>query len=283
MSFPSDIPHWLEVAAGAKRERKVVLSPNKINEISVTSLIAPAHQTVLLDKHWDELPPMDPVEQLPSLVGTAWHQFIAELDHPPGCMVEEQQEIYVTVDGVDWCITGTPDWYDPHDRLLVDHKTTRVWSYVFGKRDWEEQLNLYAFLLAQHGHIPLRAQIHAVYLDWSQNQFLRNPELPPRRLQVIDVELWPLKDQSNFLFSRLRKLASPELCTPDERWEKGEKWAVMKKGRKTAVKLFDNPHDAERMVMTGQDDLSVEHRPGSPVRCESWCPVKDFCEFGREL
>ncbi len=35
-------------------------------------------------------------------------------------------------------------------------------------------------------------------------------------------------------------------CSAEERWERGEKWAVMKRGRKSAVKLHTSEFSAEQ-------------------------------------
>jgi hypothetical protein len=48
-----------------------------------------------------------------------------------------------------------------------------------------------------------------------------------------------------------------------------EAWA------KRAVRVFDTRKEAEDNITKA--DLSVEERPGSSVRCESYCRVSSFC------
>ena len=51
---------------------------------------------------------------------------------------------------------------------------------------------------------------------------------------------------------------------------KDEKWALMKKDRKTALKLFDT--EAEALEAKGDDkSLYVEYRAGKDVKCDSYC------------
>jgi hypothetical protein len=54
----------------------------------------------------------------------------------------------------------------------------------------------------------------------------------------------------------------------------------MKRGRKSAVKLFDDERHAQ-LFIEGQksaEALYIEHRPGSFTRCEGdYCGVAKFC------
>ena len=70
-----------------------------------------------------------------------------------------------------------------------------------------------------------------------------------------------------------------EPCSDDERWADGEKWAVMKNGRKTAIKLFDNGADADAMAGEMGNAYYVEHRPAISRKCLDYCNCKEFCSF----
>ena len=62
----------------------------------------------------------------------------------------------------------------------------------------------------------------------------------------------------------------------------------MKKGRKSALKLYDNKDMAEAITEIEQarakpgEKFFIEERPTEPVRCLDWCPVQKFCDFGVE-
>ncbi len=64
-------------------------------------------------------------------------------------------------------------------------------------------------------------------------------------------------------------------CTPEEWWERPTRFAVMKRGQKRAVRLYDTREEAEDNATKA--GLYVEERPGSSVRCESYCRVASFC------
>ena len=271
-------PQWL-IDAG-KTMGGLRYFPEK-HQISTTTLLRPAHQLRLQYRHQEQLDP-DPMDLIPAMVGVAWHEYL-EKHASHG---QSELSLFAALSG--WTITGILDWYDPVTETLVDYKTTRMWSKVFGRREWEEQLNVYRWLCALNGITVKRLEIHACYLDWSANQVSRNPDLPRERAEVIEVAMWPLPDVVRFIKERLARLMDWDsdkqapICTPDERWERGECWAVMKKGRKRALKRCSSLLEAEGYVEK-EAGLFVEHRPGVPVRCQSYCPVRDFCSFGRNL
>ena len=68
----------------------------------------------------------------------------------------------------------------------------------------------------------------------------------------------------------------------EERWATDPKFALMAKGRKSAVKLFDS-EAAAKLVMEGLDAKkgkihSIVKRPGEQKRCGRWCDAAPFCE-----
>ena len=65
-------------------------------------------------------------------------------------------------------------------------------------------------------------------------------------------------------------------CTPEERWAKPDKWAVMKHGRKSAVKVFDSEEEANANIGLGD---YIEYRQGVDTKCEDYCMVNQFCPY----
>ena len=73
-------------------------------------------------------------------------------------------------------------------------------------------------------------------------------------------------------------------CSDEERWLRASKWAVMKQGRKRAVKLYDNEREAQEHLNTLGGGHELEFRKGEPVRCLKYCPVATFCpQFQSEV
>jgi hypothetical protein len=56
----------------------------------------------------------------------------------------------------------------------------------------------------------------------------------------------------------------------------------MKNGLKRAVRLFDEREAADQLAEEKGAGHYVEHRSGEPVKCQSFCLCRDFCDFYRE-
>lgn len=275
----NDYPEWL-VKAGERISRSPT-SDLESRQIGVTRLCAPAWQTNLLLKHQDELPAQSPGEQIPAMLGIAWHKWTEQFERVDA-LVERPFSARFQVDDTDWEVRGVIDVYRPETQQLVDKKTAKTWSFVFGNRRWEEQLNVYRLLLELAGYRVRSLATEVVYLDWHKSGARRNESYPPEQFMTHEVDMWDLEDAQNFVFSRLRRLMDPRVCSSEERWCRDEHWAVMRTGRKTALKRCDSENDA-KLWMEENGGTHIEHRAGTPTRCLDWCPVKEFCSYGKQL
>jgi hypothetical protein len=71
-------------------------------------------------------------------------------------------------------------------------------------------------------------------------------------------------------------------CTPEERWDRPPKYAVMKQGSKRAVRLFDAREEAVQLAGAKGAGHYVVSRKGESIRCRSYCLCRNFCNFYRE-
>jgi hypothetical protein len=106
----------------------------------------------------------------------------------------------------------------------------------------------------------------------------------------IDIPLWDIKTTENYISERIKlheQVPAPE-CTPEEKWERPTRYAVKKKGRKSAIRVFDNKLEAELELDNQEekakakkknDKFSIEVRKGENVRCENYCVVNKFCPY----
>ena len=185
----------------------------------------------------------------------------------------------------------------PPDKLVTDWKFTSVWAVMHQtKEEWTNQLNIYAHLLRANGREVDAAQIGAFCTDWRKGESLKyGADYPPIMYMPKPIELKPDVVAGDYIRATVAALESNKplpdaelpLCTKDERWLRGEKWAVMKGGRKSAVRLLDTEAAAweyitEFVEPSKQKDHSLEHRPGANVRCEDYCDVCEFCSFWKE-
>lgn len=248
--------------------------------LSVTELIAPPQLVALKHKHIDDLE-SDASDMVWSLFGSAVHTILeqgADDDH----ILEER--LYAKVAG-SWTISGAIDVQRFRDDGvdILDYKVVKAYSVMNEKVEWEQQLNCYAWLVAQNKELPIHSlAIVAIVRDWSAREAQRSADYPQAPVVVLPVRRWTFVQQTDYVSARLRlheeAYAAVHLggdapqCAPEEMWEKPTSWALMKEGRKSAVKVYwDGPPDLP------DEKHYVEVREGERTRCKSYCPVSKFC------
>lgn len=263
--------------------------------LSVTQLISSPRIVLLQDLNADNLT-ADVVDRVPALLGTAVHKIIEKGSKDiPNHIVEER--LFAEILG--WKISGAVDLQiDNGDGTweINDYKVTSVYSVMDEKIEWIQQLNSYAFLAMQaHGRSVTRLRIIAILRDWQRKQAEMKPDYPQSQVLAVDIPLWTDEQQSDFVHTRValhqeaKKMVDSggavPYCTDQERWLRGETWAVMKEGRKSAVKLYGNEEDSINYSSGLGDGHYVEHRPGTPVRCAgNYCMVAQWCrQYQEEL
>lgn len=263
--------------------------------LSVTQLISSPRIVLLQELNVDNLV-ADVVDRVPALLGTAVHKIIEKGSKDlPNHVVEER--LFATING--WKISGAVDLQIEHDDgtwEINDYKVTSVYSVMDEKIEWIQQLNCYAFLsMHAHGRKVTKLRIIAILRDWQRKQAEMKPDYPQSQVVAVDIPLWTLEDQANFIHNRVREHQRAKkmvdsgvvlpYCTDQERWLRGETWAVMKEGRKSAVKLYDSEEEARAYADNLGAGHSVEHRRGSPVRCAgNYCMVAQWCrQYQEEL
>lgn len=255
--------------------------------ISVTQLIKPPRQRWLEIRHDDELE-VDVVDRLWTLMGSAVHGVLEQAEDKHS---EEIMEARVTHQFGDYLVSGKPDLWTSPD-LLQDYKFTTVWSTIKGlKSEWEQQLNMLAYLYRSVGFEVNRAEVVAIYRDWSRAKAAVDKSYPQLGAEVVPVPLWKSYEVEDFILDRLKKHMSckeysdahlPQ-CTPEEMWQKETTYAVMKNNNKRATRVFDLKLDAQELAAeleekgAGKDTYTIVERPGECTRCEHYCSVKNFC------
>jgi len=172
------------------------------------------------------------------------------------------------------------------DGILEDYKITSVWSFMKGvKIEWEQQLNVYAFLLKETKGVKVeKLFINAILRDWQTGREYEK-DYPPIPFQRMKVKLWTPTQARAFIIEKLRDHITNSMreCTPEEKWQKPDTFAVMKGTRKRALRVLESYEEAVQwMKANGSKGLRIDVRPGSCVRCENYCIVNSFCPFWKE-
>lgn len=254
---------------------------------SVTQLIGSPRVRILKKEHEAKIT-FDASELVWIALGKGIHKMFE--DHAGGKWRPEER-LFADVSG--WTISGQVDIQHHADGTVTmyDYKITSVWSVIFWKDDYDKQLNFYAWLARQNGMRVSALNIVFVLRDWrkSDSEQGRIKDYPKAPIMVLPAKLWSDEEQDAYVAERVAVHQSAEFdrlagetlpyCTDEERWAKEDKFAVMKKGRKTAVRVLDTADKAQAMA----DDLGpghyVEERPGEKTRCaQGWCPVAEWCD-----
>jgi len=124
-----------------------------------------------------------------------------------------------------------------------------------------------------------------IFRDWQKSKAKYDANYPQQQVGIMNVPLWTIEQQEAYIKERIEIFKSAENygCSADDRWKKGDKYAVMSKGRKTANKVCESKEEAEKWMSDNGKGDSIEYRPGENTRCESYCNVKDFCEQYKAL
>ena len=254
---------------------------------SATTLNKGAKEIVLTDRHYDEIT-VDASEQIWAVWGTAVHALLeSEKDDN---FHEERFKVAV---GNSW-VTGQVDSYDMERGIINDWKTASVWKVQFADfADWRAQGLTYAWLLTKSGLEVKKCRFVALLKDHSKTKAKHDASYPqsPVFVYEFDVTAEDLAATEARIISKVTEIENAyklgdddiEPCTLEERWADGEKYAVMKNGRKTAVKLFDNQQDAEAYAGELGNSHYVEHRPAVSHKCEDYCSCCDFCNFYKSM
>ncbi len=251
---------------------------------SASQMRKSARMVWLEKRHYDELEE-DAIDCVWRLFGTGCHA-ILEKGEDEHAITEGYFKHFFGDIGVSCFI----DVY--RKKKIQDWKVTSAWSYVFlddeKMKDFESQLNVDAYLATVSGFDVEELEIVMILRDWKKNELLRSKGgYPPRNVITIPIKLWTLEQQEKYIRDRIayyesfKDVQDNELpfCTPVERWAKPSKWAVMKEGRKTAIKVCDTKEIAVQYISdTGLDAKHyLEERPEEQwKRCE-YCAASVVC------
>lgn len=248
---------------------------------SVTELLMSPRIKHLRAQH-DENIETDVSDMLWSLLGSALH-VVAERGETPGWSAEER--LFLNIDGT--TLSGQIDLqhFVGDDVVIYDYKFTSAWAVMNNKIEWEEQLNLYRYLVEKvKGRKVVGLKICAFIRDWSRHETSKEG-YPASQIAVIDVPIWDIDTADKFLMERLHLHQSTNTdyegvlpqCTEQDRWMSETIYAVRKEGRKTAIRVFKDKTEADQLAQEKQG--YVEVRKGEPKRCTgNWCGVNEWCD-----
>ena len=271
-------------------------------DISVTSLIDSPKVRIMKDVY-DEDVEIDAVDMVWALFGTAVHS-VLEQSNPSKDIITEER-LYSKLNG--WILSGALDRQEIINDVttIIDYKVTSVWSVIYGKIEWERQLNCYAWLcrnkhkLTQHKVGSLK--ICAILRDWNRRDADKKENYPKAPIVFVDIPMWDEEATHKYISERLSLHQEAQvgydlnselpLCSDEEMWKKNDTWAVKKKGQKRAIRVLDseeeaikymNWHNETDKAYIKKTELELEFRGGEYTRCGNYCSVAEFCNQYKE-
>ncbi len=257
-------------------------------QFSITDLIKPPQLLALERKHDSEIE-SDISDQLWMLLGQAVHHILERGESVSADNIAEER-LFLSVNGTK--VSGRVDLYDGKKQQVIDYKVTSTWSFLFGdKPEWTAQLNLYR-LLYEHAGFPVKTlEIHAILRDWSKGKARQGGDYPKIPFITKNIPIWPKQTTFDYMKERiqLHTIAKTTLdhllpsCSPQEQWARQTVYALMKEGRKSAIKLYNSYEEAamdkEDATQTDKKNQKfyIQTRPSEKVRCKDYCNAKPFC------
>jgi hypothetical protein len=252
------------------------------SQYSATELLSPPRVRRLREQYSSEIE-TDVTDLMWQMLGSALH-VVMERGQTDGHITEER--IYAEIDGV--TVSGQIDLQSEEmgGVVITDYKFCSAWAVMNEKPEWEQQLNVYKWLVEtvkRKKVVGLR--ICALIRDFNRHENREN--YPAAPIQMIDIPMWHSVDAEVFIRNRLNmhrdaKVAHdlgdalPE-CSPEERWQSETTYAVKREGRKTAIRVFKTIEEANELAE--KEKGYVETRPGEPKRCTgNYCGVSAWCE-----
>jgi len=253
--------------------------------ISVTTLIDSPQVRMLKIKHAEELT-MDVSEMFFAFVGTCLHNKFEEADKENdfGYPVIAERRLEVEIEG--WIVSGAQDRVLPTKKKLQDYKYCSVWTYIYpeGIKKFAAQQNTYAYMIRENGGECDSAEVIMMFRDFSASKAKTTHDYPKSIIETVNIKLEDHQKMHEYIVKRVKLHQAAEAgdipeCTTKERWASPDRYAVMKKGNKRALKVMDEEFLADEMIENHKDSkiLYKEFRPGNSLRCESYCPVADVC------
>lgn len=262
---------------------------------SVTEVLGGTCEAILKRRHADDIEE-DVSDLVWAILGTAVHEILRQAEASESQIQENWLSVKLEGLASGYELSGIFDLYDDSTGTVTDYKTAGTIKWQ--KQDFEDyrmQTLLYCWLLQQIGFAAWNGEIVMILRDWSKGKAKFDKDYPQKQVQRVSFHFSDkdMEEAEEFVYMWFIMVKHEEAvpddclepCTPEQRWHRPDKYAVTKDGNKRATRVLDDPDEASALC----DELAektgkphhVEVRAGGDAKCESYCPVSDFCPFAR--
>jgi hypothetical protein len=178
--------------------------------------------------------------------------------------------------------------YDKQDKVLY---YPRLCDTMHAKKSemresWVREANIQALILRSNGYDVESIRCIMVFKDWTRAKSLTMKDYPTKQIEVMSL---PVRDNAKVsAFVKARAAQHLRLqhgdvapCSPSDRWSEADQYVVVRKGRSRVERRSLTYDEAVTWLAMNRDrfyDAEVRTLPGKSRRCESYCPVRDFCK-----
>jgi hypothetical protein len=254
-------------------------------EYRVTSLLKGVRETILERRHHHEIE-KDVSDMVWLVFGSAVHSIFEQQPETETELKEERLKISIG----EYTLSGQFDLYCDEAKKITDYKTASIWKVIKKDyEDWRAQLLIYGYMMREHGFDVKQGEVIALLKDHSKSKARHEADYPDRPVVKVTfdfteddfygIELWL---QGRFKsIAEFEKLSDDDLpvCTQKERWNTGNKYAVMQKNRKKAWRLLDTMEEAEEWIADNGKGDYIDKRMGEDRKCDDYCNVNTFCSY----
>ena len=252
------------------------------SQYSVTEIMAPPKIKRLREQYNDQIK-QDVSDMLWNLLGSALH-VVMERGVTDGWTMEER--LYKEMDGV--TVSGAIDIQQetPEGVVIIDYKFTSAWAVMQEKEEWQQQLNVYKWLVETVKRKKvIGLKICALVRDFNRHETKEG--YPKASIEMVDIPMWDSVTTEAYVRERLNLHRDAKVsadfgdelpaCSDTDRWQSETIYAVKREGRKTAIRLFKTIEEANELAE--KEKGYVETRLGEPKRCTgNYCGVAEWCE-----
>ena len=260
-------------------------------QFSVTTILSGIKSFLLAKRHQNEIE-MDASEGINMLLGTAVHNIFEGHENE-----DEVAEDYIKIKVNDlYSLSGRFDLYNLKTEEITDYKTCSIWKIKFKDyKDWKQQLLIYGWMLRKLGLKVKNSKITALIKDWKKTELKLAkqkgeyyPETPIINVpfdfteeDYVEIEKWIVNRFNQIQNAEMLVDDDIPICSEEERWYSGDKYAVMKGNNKRAIRVFDTEAEAKEFEKN-DDSYWIDVRKGRNTRCEDYCNACQFCNYYKQ-
>lgn len=143
----------------------------------------------------------------------------------------------------------------------------------------------------KHGKWIGQGRIIAILKDWNRKDAKLKSDYPQLPVAVINFDLGSPTEIEDWILKRFERIIELEkmsdfelpMCTEEERFNKGTKYAIKKKTNKTAIKVHSSLESAREhlinLEMKYPNTYMIEERKAEDTKCLSYCSVCKQCPY----